>query len=90
MWAEQRDLEDAATLRAILAAEGFPEGWLERTQEPALKERLAANTAAAQAAGVFGVPAFVVSGAAPRPLLFWGQDRLELVVRALAGDAWAP
>ena len=94
MWAEQRDLEDEATLRAILAAEGFPEGWLARTTEPALKARLAANTAAAREAGAFGVPTFVVppgGGAAPGgPLLFWGQDRLELVGRALAGRAWAP
>jgi 2-hydroxychromene-2-carboxylate isomerase len=105
MWAEQRDLEDPATLRAILAAAGCPEGWLERTQDPAIKARLAANTAAAQEAGVFGVPTFIVSGAgssacgvsgpAPEEVvngqhLFWGQDRLELVGRALADPAWAP
>ena len=91
MWGEQRDLEDAATLRAILAAEGFPEGWLDRTQDPALKARLAANTAAAQEAGVFGVPTFVVHAPAPGgPHLFWGQDRLDLVARALAGHAWTP
>jgi 2-hydroxychromene-2-carboxylate isomerase len=91
MWAEQRDLEDEATLRAILRAEGLPEGWLARTQEPELKARLAANTAAAKAAGVFGVPTFVVSsGALPGRHLFWGQDRLELVARALAGRAWTP
>jgi 2-hydroxychromene-2-carboxylate isomerase len=98
-WAEQRDLEDEAALRAILVAEGFPTGWIERTQDPAIKARLAANTAAAKAAGVFGVPTFIVSGPAPEgvsgvapggPLLFWGQDRLELVARALAGRAWTP
>lgn len=91
MWAEQRDLEDPATLRAILAAEGFPEGWLAQTAEPALKARLAASTAAAKEAGAFGVPTFVVTGGAPGgPHLFWGQDRLELVARALAGRAWTP
>ncbi|HWO23139.1 MAG TPA: DsbA family protein [Kofleriaceae bacterium] len=90
MWAEQRDLEDEATLRAILAVEGFPAGWIERTQDPALKARLAANTAAAQAAGVFGVPTFIVSATTSAgPHLFWGQDRLELVGRALSG-AWTP
>ncbi len=86
MWGEQRDLEDEATLRAILAAEGFPEGWLERTRDPAIKARLADHTAAAKERGVFGVPTFVVNG----EHLFWGQDRLELVARALAGRAWAP
>lgn len=83
MWAEQRDLEDDATLRQILEHEGFSPALLERTQDPAVKAQLAANTAAARAANVFGVPTFVVNGRQ----LFWGQDRLELVARALAG--WA-
>jgi 2-hydroxychromene-2-carboxylate isomerase len=84
MWSEQRDLEDEATLRAILSAEGLPEAWLERTQEPAIKAELAYNTARARDAGVFGVPTYIVDG----QHLFWGQDRLELVARALAG--WSP
>ena len=84
MWAEQRDLEDHETLRAILEAEGLPAAWLERTQDPAIKAALAANTAAAQATGVFGVPTFVVDGTH----LFFGQDRIELVGKALAG--WTP
>lgn len=84
MWAEQRDLEDAEVLRAILGAAGLPEDWLARTQEPAIKAQLADNTAAARDAGVFGVPTFVVDG----KHLFWGQDRLDLVARALTG--WTP
>jgi carboxymethylenebutenolidase len=80
MWAEQRDLEDVATLRELLARAGAPEAWADRTSEPALKQQLVATTAQAQAAGVFGVPTFVVDGED----LFWGQDRLELVARALA------
>ena len=87
MWAEQRDLEDAATLRAILAAEELPAAWLERTQEPEVKAALAANTAAARDAGVFGVPAFVVDAGAARHLV-WGQDRLDFVAAMLAG--WQP
>ncbi|HET7502306.1 MAG TPA: 2-hydroxychromene-2-carboxylate isomerase [Kofleriaceae bacterium] len=85
MWAEQRDLEDPATLRTILDAADLPAGraeaWLAGTQDPAIKEQLATNTSSAAAAGVFGVPTFVVDG----KHLFWGQDRLELVARALAG-----
>ena len=84
MWGEQRDLEDDDTLRAILEAEGLPAAWLDRTQDPAIKAELAANTTAARAAGVFGVPTFVVDGTH----LFWGQDRLELVAKTLAG--WTP
>ena len=84
MWCEQRDLEDPAALRQILGAAGLPEDWLARTQEPAIKAQLAETTAAARDAGVFGVPTFVVDG----KHLFWGQDRLDLVARALAG--WTP
>lgn len=88
MWAEQADLEDPETLRAVLTAAGLPAGWPERwlaqTQDPAIKAQLVANTTAAREAGVFGVPTFVVDG----KHLFWGQDRLELVARALAG--WPP
>jgi 2-hydroxychromene-2-carboxylate isomerase len=88
MWAEQRDLEDAATLRAILAAADLPITWVERTQDPAVKAALAAHTRAAQAAGVFGVPTWVVGPPDGGAQLFWGQDRLDHVVRALGG--WRP
>jgi 2-hydroxychromene-2-carboxylate isomerase len=82
MWAEGRDLEDPATLQAIL--EDFEPAWLARASEPETKARLVANTTAAREAGVFGVPTFVVDGTH----LFWGQDRLELVAKTLAG--WDP
>jgi 2-hydroxychromene-2-carboxylate isomerase len=84
MWAEQGDLEDPGMLRSIVGAAGLPEDWVARTQEPAIKAQLADNTAAARDAGVFGVPTYVVDG----KHLFWGQDRLDLVARALAG--WTP
>jgi 2-hydroxychromene-2-carboxylate isomerase len=84
MWAEQADLEDAETLREIVAAAGLPARWVDDTQDPAIKAQLVANTTAAREAGVFGVPTFIVDG----KHLFWGQDRLELVARALAG--WTP
>src|SRR5439155_14455337 len=84
MWAEQRDLEDADVLRGVLADCGLPREWVERTQDPAIKAALVERTAAARAAGVFGVPTWIVAG----KHLFWGQDRLELVMRALGG--WQP
>jgi 2-hydroxychromene-2-carboxylate isomerase len=62
----------------------MPAEWLARTKEPEIKAALAANTAAAAKAGVFGVPAYVVGD----QVLVWGQDRQELVMRALAG--WRP
>jgi 2-hydroxychromene-2-carboxylate isomerase len=83
MWAENLDLEDEATLRSILEREGFPATWIAETQTPRVKQALIDNTAAAKAAKVFGVPTFVVD-----KHLFWGQDRLDFVARALAG--WKP
>jgi 2-hydroxychromene-2-carboxylate isomerase len=41
-----------------------------------------ANTEAAIAAGVFGVPTFQIGDE-----LFWGQDRLDFVAAALARPA---
>jgi 2-hydroxychromene-2-carboxylate isomerase len=84
MWAEQLDLEQPSTLAEILARTGKPADWLDRTQDPAIKQRLIDNGARAQAAGVFGVPTFVVN----TTHLVWGQDRTEHVIRMLAG--WNP
>ena len=84
MWSAQQDLEDPEVLRAILVETGFPPEWIERTAEPEVKQALIANTTRAKEVGAFGVPTFVVNGTH----LFWGQDRLDLVARALAG--WTP
>ena len=46
---------------------------------PAVQADYEANIAAAIAAGVFGVPSFVIGDE-----LFWGQDRLDFVAEALA------
>ena len=72
-----------ADRRAGLDGLGLPGALIEATQAPAIKAELAANTAAAQALGVFGVPTFIVNGTH----LFWGQYRLEHVGKALTG--WA-
>jgi 2-hydroxychromene-2-carboxylate isomerase len=84
MWAEQQDLEQPSVLAEILARTGKPAEWLARTQDPAIKQQLIDNGAAAKAAGVFGVPTFVVDNTH----LVWGQDRTEHVIRMLAG--WNP
>ena len=88
MWVDDRDLEDTATLRDILSANGFDaDDMLARTQDPAIKERLIANSAEAVTGGVFGAPTCIVKSARGQ-LLFWGQDRFDLVEAALAG--WWP
>ena len=79
-WAEDRDIGDDAVLRELLG-EGADEV-LARTQDPAIKKALIDATQRAVDAGVFGAPTWVVDGKE----LFWGQDRLPLVERALSAQ----
>ena len=74
-WVEDRDIADPAVLAEL--------GPLDAAEAPTVKLALRKNTDEAIAAGVCGVPSFRV-----RQHLFWGQDRLPLVARALAG--WEP
>jgi 2-hydroxychromene-2-carboxylate isomerase len=79
VWAEERNIADPATLAAIAEEQGLDgQALLSAAQEPAASAGYAANTEAAIAAGVFGAPTFVIGDA-----LFWGQDRLDFVARAL-------
>ena len=76
-WAEDRDIADDAVLKDLVGEGG--DETLARTQDPAVKKALVDATQAAVEAGVFGAPTWVVDGKE----LFWGQDRLPLVERAL-------
>jgi 2-hydroxychromene-2-carboxylate isomerase len=78
IWAEQRNVADAAVLQALLAEAGLPAALAERATDPAIAARYAAYTADALAAGVFGAPSYVIDGE-----VFWGQDRLDFVERRL-------
>jgi len=78
-WAEDRNIDDEATLAALLAEQSLPAARIEDAQSQAAHERYEANTERAIAAGVFGAPSYVVDGE-----LFWGQDRLDFVQRRLA------
>lgn len=80
VWAGERDLADRPTLLAIAAEQDLDgDALLEASASEAVQEEYAANTEAAIAAGVFGVPSFLVGEE-----LFWGQDRLDFVAEALA------
>lgn len=46
--------------------------------DPAVKDGLRANTEAATASGVYGVPSFLIDGA-----LFWGDDMFDLMLEWL-------
>ena len=78
-WAEDRDISDEAAVRAIAEEQGYDGGvLLEAATQPGTVAQYEAFTQEAIDAGVFGAPTWVVDGE-----LFWGQDRLEFVQRAL-------
>jgi 2-hydroxychromene-2-carboxylate isomerase len=79
-FAENRDISDRAVLADIAGARAN----IADIDSPAVKDALRAATERAVADGVFGVPAFVVTQAGRR-FLFWGQDRMHFVEKALGG-----
>jgi 2-hydroxychromene-2-carboxylate isomerase len=79
LWVEGRNMNDAATVGAVLREAGFdPEQMLALASDPAIKDDLKVATQEAVQRGVFGAPTFVVGGE-----MFWGQDRLDFVKEAL-------
>ena len=82
VWAEERDVSDAATLQDIAAATGHDAGALMAAAErDETAEAYAALSREAIARGVFGSPSYVY-----RDEVLWGQDRLDFLDRALAAD----
>ena len=81
MWEEGLKMDDPEIIAAFLSANGFDgPALLARTQEPGIKAKLVANTEAAVARGVFGIPSFFLGGE-----LWFGKDRLRDVVEAAIG-----
>jgi carboxymethylenebutenolidase len=78
-WAQERNIADEKVLAELLAEQGLPAALLEKSHSQAVQERYDAYTQAAIDAGVFGAPSYVIEGE-----IFWGQDRLDFVERALA------
>jgi 2-hydroxychromene-2-carboxylate isomerase len=80
VWSEERDIADPATLADIARARNLDAAALaERANAPDIAMRYAVLTQEAIDRGVFGAPTYVFGGE-----LFWGQDRLEFLDRALA------
>lgn len=77
MWVDDRNLADDAVLRELADAHGLDMAAIE---QPAVKEKLRANTDEAVQRGAFGAPAIFVGDE-----LFWGNDRLHFVEAALRG-----
>ncbi len=78
-WFEEKNVGDRTTLVEIANGLGMDGAALaDAAESDAGQARAAALTAEAMEAQVFGAPTYVIRG---EP--FWGQDRLELVERAL-------
>lgn len=79
-WAEQKNIADHAVLAACANGVGLPGATLAAMIDgPAIATQFDALTDEAIAQQVFGAPTYVVNGE-----LFWGQDRLDFLERALA------
>jgi 2-hydroxychromene-2-carboxylate isomerase len=79
MWERGLKMDDPMVAAAALEEAGLPaEKLLALTQDPVVKARLMANTAAAVEAGVFGIPSFFVGEA-----MWFGKDRLRDVEEAI-------
>ena len=80
-WVEERNIADAETLNALCREQGMDAAALAAAaQSDAVKAEYEGNTQEAVARNVFGAPSYVIDDE-----IFWGQDRLEFVERALAG-----
>ena len=79
VWSQQRNIADEKTLAELLHEQHLPAACLEQTYSQAVHERYESYTQMAIDAGVFGAPSYVLAGE-----IFWGQDRLDFVERALA------
>ena len=73
---ENRDISDKNVLAEF--------GDISNLELPHIKQSLRDATERAVADGVFGVPAFVLEQSGRR-VLFWGQDRMHFVEKALGG-----
>lgn len=85
-WIEERNMAEPEELFAIVKAQGLDAVSLLETARS--KENLAryeALTEEAMQHDVFGAPTYVYNGE-----LFWGQDRLDFLDRALEADAREP
>ena len=81
VWERNIDCGDADVVGRELAKAGFDaENLLERTQDDAVKQQLADNTARAVERGAFGIPTFFVGDE-----MWFGKERLEQLESYLGG-----
>ncbi len=79
IWTQEKDIADLPTLSEIASSAGQDGAALvAASQEPGTRAASEALTQEALARGVFGAPTYIY-----KDELFWGQDRLEFLDRAL-------
>ena len=83
-WQEDADLGDRDTLAQIVTSVGLDPALLDEALSDDVQTVLRKNTEEAAQRSVFGSPTYFVDGD-----MFYGQDRLELVDRALS-EPFAP
>ncbi len=83
VWAEERNIADRGTILAIAKECSFngPALLDEAENDPDIEAIWVSNSNDALEAGVFGAPSYIIGDQ-----LFWGQDRLEFIDRALADE----
>jgi carboxymethylenebutenolidase len=80
VWAEERDINDRNTLLALADENGLDgKRLLAESEQDRYSEMIAADSQTAINRGVFGAPSYVYNDE-----VFWGQDRLDFLERALA------
>lgn len=83
-WAEARDMSAPEAVAALAGQFGpRPADVLAAMESAAVKDALRTRVEEAVAAGVFGVPTFVVEGE-----MFWGVDRLPMLERWIETGGW--
>lgn len=81
MWEDGLNMADPETVASVLTGAALDTAEiLQDAQTETVKQALAANTEAAVARGVFGIPTFFAGEE-----MFFGKDRLESLERHLAG-----
>jgi len=78
VWADQRDIANADTLKVMLAECGLSASRYEVSLMASVQLEYDRHTQAALDLGVFGAPSYVIDGE-----IFWGQDRLDFLEKML-------
>lgn len=82
VWVQDRDIADPDVLARLVDECGLSAARVEEARSEETQRRYEACTQMAIDAQVFGAPSYVIDGE-----IFWGQDRLEFVERALSEKA---